>query len=61
MLGMIALVVVLQLAVVYLPVLNTFFKTQPLGQAEMAVVVVASVLVFFAIEVEKWVKRKRGK
>jgi P-type Ca2+ transporter type 2C len=61
LLGMIALVVVLQLAVVYLPALNTFFKTQPLGQAEMAVVVAASVLVFLAIEVEKWVKRRRRK
>jgi Ca2+-transporting ATPase len=58
---MIALVVALQLMVVYLPALNTFFKTQPLGQAEMAVLVVSSVLVFFAIEVEKWVKRRRGK
>jgi hypothetical protein len=40
---MIALVVALQLMVVYLPALNTFFKTQPLGQAEMAVLVVSSV------------------
>jgi len=48
------------LAVVYLPALNTFFKTQPLGQVEMAVVVVLSSLVFFAIELEKWIKRKQG-
>lgn len=57
---MIALGVVLLLMVVCLPVLNTFFETQPLGQAKMAAVVVASVLVFFAIEVEKWMKRRRG-
>jgi P-type Ca2+ transporter type 2C len=60
LLGMIALVVVLQLAVVYLPALNTFFKTQPLGQVEMTIVVVLSSVVFFAIELEKWVKKRRG-
>ncbi len=60
LIGMIALVILLQLAVVYLPALNTFFKTQPLGQVEMAIVVVLSSLVFFAIEVEKWVKRRQG-
>jgi len=58
LIGMIALVILLQLAVVYLPALNTFFKTQPLGQVEMAIVVLLSSTVFFAIEVEKWVKRK---
>ncbi len=60
LIGMIALVILLQLAVVYLPALNTFFKTQPLGQVELAIVVVLSSAVFFAIEVEKWVKRRQG-
>jgi len=61
LMGMIALVILLQLAVVYLPALNTFFKTQPLGQVELAIVVVLSSVVFFAIELEKWVKRRRAK
>ena len=60
LIGMIALVVVLQLAVVYLPVFNTFFKTQPLGQFEVALVVVLSSFVFLAIEFEKWIKRRQG-
>jgi Ca2+-transporting ATPase len=57
MLGAVALTVCLQLAVIYLPVFNTIFKTQPLPLSELAFCVAVSSLVLLAVEVEKWLVR----
>lgn len=52
--GAIALTVLLQLAVIYLPFLNAIFKTQPLSLAELALCFALSLVVFVAVEIEKW-------
>ena len=50
---------VLQLATVYVPFLNPIFKTQPLTPVELAFVLLVSSVVFFAVEIEKMIKRRR--
>ncbi len=47
----------LQLATIYLPVLNPFFKTEALDAVELAVCLGMSSVVFFAVEAEKWLVR----
>ena len=49
---------VLQLALVYVPVLNPIFNTQPLTWEELAVSTLAPALVFFGVETEKWMVRR---
>jgi Ca2+-transporting ATPase len=48
----------LQLATVYVPFLNPIFKTQPLSAGELALVLVLSSIVFFALEINKMLHRK---
>ena len=50
---------VLQLATVYVPALNDVFKTEPLSAGELALALAASAGIFVAVEIEKWVKRRR--
>jgi len=57
LLGAVLLTVVLQLAIIYVPVLNDLFKTQPLTIAELAWTFAAGVIVFVAVEIEKWSRR----
>jgi Ca2+-transporting ATPase len=57
LLGAVVLTVGLQLAVIYVPFLQPVFKTAPLTLGELAIVAVASTVVFWAVEVEKWRKR----
>jgi len=52
--------VLAQLAVVYLPPLNTVFKTQPLTGTELATCFAVGSIVFFAVEIEKLLLRRRG-
>jgi len=47
-----------QLATVYIPVLNPVFKTQPLTAWELALVLGLSTIVFIAVEIEKYFKRR---
>ena len=49
---------VLQMVTIYVPILNGIFKTKPLGAAELAVTLVISSMVFFAVEAEKWWRRR---
>jgi Ca2+-transporting ATPase len=51
---------VLQLAVVYAPFLRNFFRTQPLELGDLALAVVASTFLFWAVELEKVLIRRRG-
>jgi P-type Ca2+ transporter type 2C len=57
----VGLTISLQLAVIYIPPLNQLFTTEPLSAVELAMALGISALVFVAVELEKWVKRKRGR
>jgi Ca2+-transporting ATPase len=59
MLAAIALLVVaLQLAVIYLPFLSGFFDVLPLSLCDLSIAAGAGVLVFVAMEVEKWMSKR---
>jgi Ca2+-transporting ATPase len=58
----VAFTVLLQLALIYLPAMNTLFETQPLTAAQLAWTVAAASVIFFAVEIEKWIRRSgRGR
>jgi P-type Ca2+ transporter type 2C len=59
LLGAVALTFTLQMATIYVPFLNLIFKTTPLTFGELMITLVLSTTVFWAVEVEKWVKRKK--
>ncbi|MFA6944673.1 MAG: cation-translocating P-type ATPase [Pedobacter sp.] len=46
----------LQMMIVYVPVFNQIFKTQPLSLNELAITLAASSIVFWAVEFEKIIK-----
>ena len=48
---------ILQLGVIYLPWLNEIFRTQPLNLIELAFCAGMALIVFHAVETEKWIKR----
>jgi Ca2+-transporting ATPase len=59
LLGMAAVTFLLQVAVIYIPVLQDFFKTMPLTATDFAISLTSSGLVFIGIEFEKWLARRR--
>jgi Ca2+-transporting ATPase len=60
LLTMAVLVVGLQMAVVYLGLLEEFFQTEALSAVDLAISVALSSIVFFAIELDKWLVRSRA-
>ena len=61
LLGAVVLTFVLQMATIYVPVLNPIFKTEPLSVFELMICLGASALVWAAVELEKvWLAYKRG-
>lgn len=48
----------LQLGVVYIPLLNEIFRTEPLNLGELTFVCGMALIVFHAVELEKWVRGK---
>jgi Ca2+-transporting ATPase len=57
-LGAVLLTFLLQLATIYVPSLNSIFKTAPLSLGELALAMGIASIVFWAVEVEKWAKRR---
>ncbi len=51
---------ILQLIVIYLPAANVVFKTQPLTLYELSFCIIASAVLFHAVEFEKWIKSFRS-
>jgi Ca2+-transporting ATPase len=58
LLGAVAVTFLLQLAIIYMPFANKIFKTQPLTINELLICIVLSAIVFHAVELEKFIKRK---
>jgi Ca2+-transporting ATPase len=56
--GAFLLTFVLQMATIYLPVLNPIFKTETLSAGELLFTLLLSSVVFFAVEIEKFFKRR---
>ncbi|TCS72602.1 Ca2+-transporting ATPase [Sulfuritortus calidifontis] len=54
LLAAVLLTFALQMAALYLPVLNPIFKTAPLSAAELGFCLVLSSVLFFGVELEKW-------
>jgi Ca2+-transporting ATPase len=60
LIGAVVLTAAVQLLIVYSSFLQPVFDTEALGAAELAVVLAVSTLVFVAVEIEKWIIRRRG-
>ena len=58
MLGAVAVTLGLQLLVIYHPLLNPIFKTQPLPLVDLGLCFALSSLVLVVVEVEKWMSRR---
>jgi Ca2+-transporting ATPase len=59
LIGAVLLTFALQMAVVYIPVLQDIFQTKSLTLTELILCIALSSLVFSAVEIEKWVKRRK--
>jgi Ca2+-transporting ATPase len=57
LIGAVALTFVLQMAVTYIPFLQEIFRTQSLTAIELLICLGLSSIVFWAVEIEKWIKR----
>jgi Ca2+-transporting ATPase len=58
LLGAVLLTVALQVAIIYLPILNGWFRTAPLSAVELAFVLGMSAVVFLGVEAEKSLIRR---
>ena len=57
LLAAVALTIVLQLVVIYTPLLHPIFNTQPLSFAEIGLCVLLASTVLLSVEFEKWLRR----
>jgi Ca2+-transporting ATPase len=58
LLNAVLLTLILQLAVIYVPFLQSVFKTNPLPYQELLICLVLSTIVFWGVEIDKWFKRR---
>ena len=59
--GAFLLTFVLQMATIYLPQLNSIFKTTPLSPRELMITLALSSVIFIAVEIEKFFRRHERK
>jgi Ca2+-transporting ATPase len=59
MLGAVALTMALHLLIIYVPFCNALFSTQRLTVAELGITLALSSLVFWAVELQKLLSRRR--
>jgi len=59
LLGAVSLTLLLQLALIYTPFLQSFFKTERLPAGDLALTFALSSVIFAAVELEKWMTRNR--
>jgi P-type Ca2+ transporter type 2C len=60
LLGSVLLTLALQMMVVYVPFFQAIFNTSPLTLEELALSLLASTLVFWGVETQKWWLRRRA-
>lgn len=60
LLGAVLLSFIFQMATIYVPFLNPIFKTKPFTLDELFITLGLSSIVFFAVESEKWWRRRQG-
>ena len=58
LLGAVLLTFVLQMAVIYVPFMQNLFKTNALSAGELLLSLVLSTVVFWGVELEKWLMRR---
>ncbi|MDO8987823.1 MAG: HAD-IC family P-type ATPase, partial [Coriobacteriia bacterium] len=58
MIGAVLLTFLLQLATIYVPFMQVVFKTEALSLRDLLIALALSTVVFWAVEIEKWVKRR---
>ncbi len=61
LIGAFLLTFVLQMATIYIPFLNSVFKTQPLTPWELIICLLLSIVVFCGVEIAKWIRRRQKK
>jgi Ca2+-transporting ATPase len=60
MVGAVALTLLLQLGVIYIPFARGFFETELLSAQELGVALLVCTLPFWGVELEKWLRRRRS-
>ncbi|MFW6042424.1 MAG: cation-translocating P-type ATPase [Chloroflexota bacterium] len=58
MLGAVVVTFILQMALIYVPFLQGFFDTRALSGSELLISLAASSLIFIAVELDKWRRRR---
>ena len=58
LLGAVLLTFALQMATIYVPFLNPIFHTMPLTLDQLGLCLLLSTIVFVAVELEKWIRRR---
>ena len=59
MVGALLITITLQFMIIYMPFFNEIFKTQPLTANELLLTLAVSSIVFWAGEIEKWIKNRK--
>jgi P-type Ca2+ transporter type 2C len=60
LLGAVALTFVLQILAIYAPLFQGFLDTKALPIADLAIAIALSTIIFWAVEMEKWLARRKS-